>query len=201
VWSDPDPDAPDWGDNERGTSVCFGQPQVESFLNDFGFDLVCRSNEAVMEGFDFPFRPDQSLVTLFSTPNYGYEFDNKGAILHVDGRLYCSFTQLDPRTYPLPNAEPAVGSDERPGTPPRQSGGSEQATAVCLIPRREDGGSDDSQSSEEESNSETGDDDKPKVEEDPPADQVDTGVPEDRATEPGEGSSEPKDPEDENHQT
>jgi serine/threonine-protein phosphatase PP1 catalytic subunit len=119
VWADPDGDIDNWGPNERGTSVCFGQPQVEAFLAQFGFDLVCRAHQAVMEGFEFPFRPDQSLITLFSAPNYCYEFDNKGAILHVDESLFCSFTQLDAREYPRDELE-AV---ERPGTPPRAGGG------------------------------------------------------------------------------
>jgi serine/threonine-protein phosphatase PP1 catalytic subunit len=129
VWSDPDADLDDWGSNERGTSVCFGQPQVEQFLSQFQFDLVCRAHQAVMDGFEFPFRPDQSLITLFSAPNYCYEFDNKGAILHVDERLFCSFTQLDARTYPL--EEPEL--PERPGTPPR-AGGYGEPPQVALVP-------------------------------------------------------------------
>jgi serine/threonine-protein phosphatase PP1 catalytic subunit len=129
VWADPDPDILNWGENERGTSVCFGQQQVEEFLTKFSFDLVCRAHQAVMDGFEFPFRPEQSLITLFSAPNYCYEFDNKGAILHVDERLYCSFTQLDPRTYPLEETEVV----ERPGTPPR-AGGWANPQAVALAP-------------------------------------------------------------------
>jgi serine/threonine-protein phosphatase PP1 catalytic subunit len=134
VWADPDPDAFDWGDNDRGTSVCFGQQQVEEFLSAFGFDLVCRAHQAVMDGFEFPFRPDQTLITLFSAPNYCYEFENKGAILHVDEKLYCSFRQLEPRTYRFD--EPEV--QERPGTPPRQGSASGGAgpSSVSLIGQR-----------------------------------------------------------------
>jgi serine/threonine-protein phosphatase PP1 catalytic subunit len=155
VWSDPDPDVIDWAENERGTSVCFGQQQVEDFLTTFQFDLVCRAHQAVMDGFEFPFRPEQSLITLFSAPNYCYEFDNKGAILHVDGRLYCSFTQLDAQTYRFD--EPEIV--DRPGTPPRvgsASGGAGPSEVALGSPenreRQEDGdesGSDDDSDEDE----------------------------------------------------
>jgi serine/threonine-protein phosphatase PP1 catalytic subunit len=117
VWSDPDPKIDDWGDNERGTSVCFGRRQVDEFLGKFGFDLICRVHQAVMEGFEFPFHPNQSLITLFSAPNYCYEFENKVAILRVDERLFCSFTQLEPRKYAFDQWDADV--EQRPGTPPR----------------------------------------------------------------------------------
>jgi serine/threonine-protein phosphatase PP1 catalytic subunit len=71
VWADPDPDlADDWGPNERGTSVAFGVEVVSEFCERFGFDLVCRAHQAVMDGFEFPFRGDQKIVTIFSAPNY-----------------------------------------------------------------------------------------------------------------------------------
>jgi serine/threonine-protein phosphatase PP1 catalytic subunit len=116
VWADPDCNAADWVDNDRGASVCFGRTQVDDFLRRFEFDLVCRAHQAVMEGFEFPFFPDQTLITLFSAPNYCYEFMNKGAILHVDARLFCSFTVLDPK----PINDPEISTGNR-GTPPRYS--------------------------------------------------------------------------------
>jgi serine/threonine-protein phosphatase PP1 catalytic subunit len=115
VWADPDPGVDDWEPNDRGTSVCFGQPQVEAFLGHFGFDLICRGHQAVMDGYEFTFR-DQSLVTLFSAPNYCYEFGNKGGILHVDGNLRCSFIQIEPEYY---SREDENICAERVGTPPR----------------------------------------------------------------------------------
>jgi serine/threonine-protein phosphatase PP1 catalytic subunit len=117
LWSDPDPDIEEWGPNERGTSVCFGSVQVRAFLVKFGFDLVCRAHQAVMDGYEFTLHPEASLITLFSAPNYCYEFDNKGAILCVDENLTCSFIQFEPRKYPLPD-----DVSDKPGTPPRGYG-------------------------------------------------------------------------------
>lgn len=119
VWSDPRPDADGWEDNERGTSYCFGLKQVEDFLNKFNFDLICRAHQAVMPGYEFSYPGSQAMITLFSAPNYCYEYENKGAILHVNENLICSFSVLEPVTYD----ELEFIADQRPGTPPRASSG------------------------------------------------------------------------------
>lgn len=128
LWSDPSPDAVDWEDNERGTSYCFSSQQVDDFLNKFGFDLVCRAHQAIMEGFEFPFPDRQSIVTVFSAPNYCGEYMNKGAILTVSDQLYCSFTVLPPKIY-----EQEFMPAQRPGTPPRQGCGVEQDNQFAVV--------------------------------------------------------------------
>ena len=128
LWSDPSPDAIDWEDNERGTSYCFGINQVEEFLQKFDFDLICRAHQAIMDGFEFPFPDSQCLVTVFSAPNYCYEYENKGAILNVDESLYCNFTVLEPRKW---DELDIYNPNERPGTPPRESSG-EQDTEFTV---------------------------------------------------------------------
>jgi serine/threonine-protein phosphatase PP1 catalytic subunit len=118
VWSDPDGHIEEWGPNERMTSVCFGPKTVDAFLQAFGFDLICRGHQAVMTGFDFPFEDNQSILTLFSAPNYCYEFENRGAVLHVDGNLSCKFSVVSPRKWQFED-DPIM---DRPGTPPRSYG-------------------------------------------------------------------------------
>lgn len=46
------------------------------------------------DGYEFFAR--RRLVTIFSAPNYGGEFDNAGALLSVDESLVCSFEILKP---------------------------------------------------------------------------------------------------------
>ena len=121
LWSDPNPDVNDWEDNERGTSYCFGLEQVDQFERKFDFDLICRAHQAIMDGFEFPFPDNQFLVTVFSAPNYCYEYENKGAILNVEENLMCNFTVLEPKKW-----EEEFVPDSRPGTPPRASSGVEQ---------------------------------------------------------------------------
>lgn len=44
LWSDPSEESPDWSENDRGVSVCFGRKNVDDFLNKFDLDLVCRAH-------------------------------------------------------------------------------------------------------------------------------------------------------------
>lgn len=48
----------------------------------------------VEDGYEFFAK--RRLVTIFSAPNYGGEFDNAGALLSVDESLMCSFEILKP---------------------------------------------------------------------------------------------------------
>ena len=90
LWSDPDPKVKDdWGPNDRGVSVTFGQKILSKFLDNNSLDLLCRAHQVVEEGYEF--FGDRQLVTVFSAPNYCGEFDNSGAIMEVDEDLMCSF--------------------------------------------------------------------------------------------------------------
>jgi serine/threonine-protein phosphatase PP1 catalytic subunit len=113
LWSDPDPDVDDWDINDCGTSYIFGTAALQEFLDTFDFDLVCRAHQAVMGGYEFPFLEEQGIVTVFSAPNYCYEFQNKGAVLQVGETLYCSFTVMEPVDWD------DGGIESRLGTPPR----------------------------------------------------------------------------------
>lgn len=50
--------------------------------------------KVVEDGYEF--FAQRRLVTIFSAPNYGGEFDNAGALLNVDSSLICSFEILKP---------------------------------------------------------------------------------------------------------
>lgn len=51
--------------------------------------------QVVEDGYEFFAK--RRLVTIFSAPNYGGEFDNAGALLSVDEALVCSFEILKPQ--------------------------------------------------------------------------------------------------------
>ena len=51
--------------------------------------------QVVEDGYEFFAK--RRLVTIFSAPNYGGEFDNAGALLSVDESLVCSFEILKPQ--------------------------------------------------------------------------------------------------------
>jgi serine/threonine-protein phosphatase PP1 catalytic subunit len=44
LWSDPSDASPDWSENDRGVSVCFGTRSVDTFLSRFDLDLICRAH-------------------------------------------------------------------------------------------------------------------------------------------------------------
>lgn len=48
----------------------------------------------VEDGYEFFAK--RRLVTIFSAPNYGGEFDNAGALLSVNDALVCSFDIVKP---------------------------------------------------------------------------------------------------------
>ena len=114
LWADPDPDVEQWDENDRGTSYVFGVAPLNRFLDRFKFDLICRAHQAVMGGYEFPFPNNQGIVTLFSAPNYCYEYMNKGAVLQVDEALCCAFKVLEPIPW-----EATWDIEPRSGTPPR----------------------------------------------------------------------------------
>lgn len=94
LWSDPDKDQENWGENDRGVSFTFGANVVNRFLNKHGLDLICRAHQVVEDGYEF--FADRRLVTIFSAPNYCGEYDNAGAIMKVDSNLLCSFQIIKP---------------------------------------------------------------------------------------------------------
>ena len=96
LWADPAADTTGYNESERGTSFTFGSDVVDEFLQKNDFDLLCRAHQVVDNGFDFPFYPTQSVVTVFSAPNYCDEFGNKAAMLKIDSSLMCSFEIIEP---------------------------------------------------------------------------------------------------------
>jgi len=89
LWSDPDKEVNEWGENDRGVSFTFGEEIVNKFAQRNDIDLICRAHQVVEDGYEFFCK--RQLVTLFSAPNYCGEFDNSGAMMSVDDTLMCSF--------------------------------------------------------------------------------------------------------------
>ena len=115
LWSDPDKDISSWGENDRGVSFTFGKDVVASFLRKHDLDLICRAHQVVEDGYEFFAK--RQLVTIFSAPNYCGEFDNAGAMMHVDETLMCSFQILRPMEK---KGDRTTMGGSRPNTPPRK---------------------------------------------------------------------------------
>jgi len=84
LWSDPE-DIDGWSLSPRGAGYIFGGDVVNIFNHTNGLELVCRAHQLVMEGYKPMF--NDSLVTVWSAPNYCYRCGNVAAILQVDEDL------------------------------------------------------------------------------------------------------------------
>lgn len=94
MWSDPE-DIEGWGLSPRGAGYLFGADVVAKFNEINHIDLIARAHQLVMEGYKtmFPVKGSKgaqavdSLVTVWSAPNYCYRCGNVAAILELDEHL------------------------------------------------------------------------------------------------------------------
>lgn len=82
MWSDPDDvEGGAWAVSPRGAGWLFGQRVTEEFNHLNKIKLIARAHQLVQEGFKYMF--DESLVTVWSAPNYCYRCGNSASIMRV----------------------------------------------------------------------------------------------------------------------
>lgn len=106
MWSDPD-ESPGWSVSPRGAGYLFGGDIVEKFNRENKIDLICRAHQLVMEGYKSMF--NDTLVTVWSAPNYCYRCGNVAAILELDENLETNFKKFEAAP-PEVRAEPGTAS-------------------------------------------------------------------------------------------
>lgn len=108
LWSDPD-DIVGWASSSRGAGFYFGADVVKKFNYTNKLSLIARAHQLVMEGHKFMF--DDSLVTVWSAPNYCYRCGNVASLLVLDEQMNRSVTTfeaapLDGRPHPARRPPP-----------------------------------------------------------------------------------------------
>ena len=104
TWSDPSEDVKQWIKSRRGSGYNFGRNEVEEFLHLNNLDLVIRSHQLSMIGYEKLFeiqdgettRPQ--LLTVWSAPNYCYVSKNAATFMAINNTLQydlISFTQRE----------------------------------------------------------------------------------------------------------
>eukprot|EP01026_Neomeris_dumetosa_P041106 TRINITY_DN339_c0_g1_i4.p2 TRINITY_DN339_c0_g1~~TRINITY_DN339_c0_g1_i4.p2 ORF type:complete len:307 (+),score=24.06 TRINITY_DN339_c0_g1_i4:129-1049(+) len=88
LWSDPE-EIEGWGISPRGAGYLFGGDCCQQFCQKNKLDLIARAHQLVMEGYKLMF--NDSLVTVWSAPNYCYRCGNVAAILELDENLQKNF--------------------------------------------------------------------------------------------------------------
>lgn len=93
LWSDPDTEVKGFSFSPRGAGYLFGSDEVEKFNHLNGIDLIARAHQLVMEGYSMIFK--DSLVTVWSAPNYCYRCGNIASVMEFDEHLNRSFKKFD----------------------------------------------------------------------------------------------------------
>lgn len=91
MWSDPD-DIDNWTMSPRGAGWIFGSKITSEFNHINGLSLIARAHQLVQEGYKYWFPPENSLVTVWSAPNYCFRCGNVAAILSFDANLERKYT-------------------------------------------------------------------------------------------------------------
>lgn len=107
LWSDPD-DITGWGMSPRGAGYLFGGDVVQQFAHTNDLDLIARAHQLVLEGYKLMF--DQTIVTVWSAPNYCYRCGNVASILKLDDALnqkYETFDAAAQEAHGVPAKRPA----------------------------------------------------------------------------------------------
>jgi serine/threonine-protein phosphatase PP1 catalytic subunit len=84
LWSDPSAEVADFRPSPRGGTFLWGLSAAERFLAKTGLKVIIRGHQVALNGFDYPFFPLKTVVTVFTASDYSEGSRNKAALIAVD---------------------------------------------------------------------------------------------------------------------
>ena len=98
LWSDPSDKIEEYSENEnRAGAFNYGLKAVQKFCKKNNVTSIFRAHQVVTTGYDYPFRKsnhDDSVLTIFSSPNYCDELRNDGAMVYVKKNMEFTITTI-----------------------------------------------------------------------------------------------------------
>ena len=86
LWGDPRDDEEEFKPNNRGLGFFFNSKALDRFLDDNNLQLLIRSHELCSDGYEYPYKEDDSCITVFSNTDYCSKA-NKASVIDVLGDL------------------------------------------------------------------------------------------------------------------
>lgn len=126
LWSDPDgknilviadSDITGWGVSPRGAGFLFGGDVSKHFVHTNGLDFIARAHQLILEGYKQMF--DNTIVTVWSAPNYCYRCGNVASILQLDDALNQKYLTFDAAPQGYANVH-IIGSLSAHGVPAKR---------------------------------------------------------------------------------
>ena len=94
LWSDPSYQIDNWGPNDRGATITWGIKVVQEFLQKNNLKLIVRGHQLAQNGFQYPFFPNNNVITIFTASYYAKKFKNRAAFLKINENSEIDFIIL-----------------------------------------------------------------------------------------------------------
>lgn len=110
LWSDPSKDTEYWGPNDRGATYTWGISAAEQFFKENNLTKIIRGHQMAQNGYDYPFYPSESVITVFTASSYANKFNNHAAFITIDENNNTSVTVLNSIPYMVLSVTQAITS-------------------------------------------------------------------------------------------
>lgn len=87
LWSDPSCQTSTFGDSPRGNTVIWGSKEASKFMQKNNLRMIIRGHQVAEAGYSYPFFPDKSVLTLFTSSGMTSEKRINAAIMKIQPNL------------------------------------------------------------------------------------------------------------------